>query len=116
MTLIDRRRFAALTGIAVGGVVFGIWRWFRGRRPSRPRASSQEYVPFTGPLVLPAGVVAATGDLPALYEFAARRPDVLHYLPCFCGCGNAGHRNNYDCFIDEVQRAGTVTIDGMSFT
>jgi hypothetical protein len=35
----------------------------------------------------------------AVYEFAARRPDVLHYVPCFCGCERNGHADNADCFV-----------------
>src|SRR5262245_24519708 len=32
------------------------------------------------------------------YEFAARHPEVLKYVPCFCGCERGGHRGNDDCF------------------
>ena len=35
----------------------------------------------------------------AAYEFAARRPDVLQYVPCFCGCERHRHRSNHDCFV-----------------
>ena len=35
----------------------------------------------------------------AVYTFAARHPEILHYLPCFCGCESRGHRGNDDCFI-----------------
>lgn len=35
----------------------------------------------------------------AVFAFAARHPEVLHYVPCFCGCQRAGHKNNDDCFI-----------------
>jgi hypothetical protein len=35
----------------------------------------------------------------AAYEFAARNPDVMHYVPCFCGCERAGHKDNHDCFV-----------------
>jgi hypothetical protein len=35
----------------------------------------------------------------AAYEFAARHPDVLRHIPCFCGCERNGHGNNEDCFI-----------------
>src|SRR5262245_60666706 len=32
----------------------------------------------------------------AVYEYAARHPEVLHYVPCFCGCERHGHKNNDD--------------------
>jgi hypothetical protein len=35
----------------------------------------------------------------AIYTFAARHPEVLHYVPCFCGCQHSGHSGNDDCFI-----------------
>ena len=35
----------------------------------------------------------------AAYEFAARHPDVLRHIPCFCGCERNGHANNEDCFV-----------------
>ncbi len=34
-----------------------------------------------------------------MHEFAARHPEVIRHLPCFCGCERNGHRNNEDCFI-----------------
>lgn len=45
----------------------------------------------------------------AVYTFAARHPEVLHYVPCFCGCQNAGHRDNDDCFIKSRDRKGAPT-------
>ena len=42
-------------------------------------------------------------DLPAewqsAYAYALARPDVLQWLPCYCGCGGMGHRSNLDCFF-----------------
>jgi hypothetical protein len=35
----------------------------------------------------------------AVYEFAARHPEVLKYMPCFCGCERMGHRGNDECFV-----------------
>ena len=42
----------------------------------------------------------------AVYEFAARRPDVLKYVPCFCGCERNGHQHNADCFVAERDANG----------
>ncbi len=44
----------------------------------------------------------------AVYEFAARRPEVLKYVPCFCGCEQAGHVGNDDCFVSSRDAAGKV--------
>jgi uncharacterized protein with PCYCGC motif len=35
----------------------------------------------------------------AAYKFAAEHPEVLSYVPCFCGCEHSGHRGNEDCFV-----------------
>jgi hypothetical protein len=44
----------------------------------------------------------------AAYEFAADHPEVLSYIPCFCGCENAGHGGNHDCFVRSRNAAGDV--------
>jgi hypothetical protein len=33
------------------------------------------------------------------YKFALARPDVLQWLPCYCGCAGMEHRSNLDCFF-----------------
>ena len=77
-------------------------------------------IPFTPP------PPAYTGELPpipvsfyaparpmeivrAVYTFAARHPEVLHYVPCFCGCQNSGHKDNDDCFIQSRDASGRPT-------
>ena len=35
----------------------------------------------------------------AAYKFGAEHPEVLSYVPCFCGCERQGHRGNEDCFV-----------------
>jgi hypothetical protein len=35
----------------------------------------------------------------AAYEFAARHPEILQYVPCYCGCERDGHGGSHDCFI-----------------
>lgn len=44
----------------------------------------------------------------AAYEFAARHPEVLRYIPCYCGCENSGHRANVDCFVQSRDGDGHV--------
>lgn len=102
-------------GAAALAIAGGVWAARSGEPAPPPRAQRVEYAPVTRPLTFPASVETAAPELRELYEFAARRPDVLHYLPCFCGCGRV-HRSNYDCFIDEVRPDGSVLIDDMSFT
>jgi hypothetical protein len=44
----------------------------------------------------------------AAYTFAAEHPEVLSYIPCFCGCERSGHRGNEDCFVRERAVNGDV--------
>ncbi len=47
------------------------------------------------------GVDAATIEA---YDFAVHHPEVLNYIPCYCGCHHdAGHKNNTDCFVDQIE-------------
>ena len=43
------------------------------------------------------------------YQFAAEHPEILSYVPCFCGCQNSGHRGNDDCFVKARAANGDVT-------
>ena len=45
----------------------------------------------------------------AVYQFAAEHPEVLGYVPCFCGCEREGHRGNDDCFVKARTSSGDVT-------
>jgi hypothetical protein len=55
------------------------------------------------PPARPADVVRAS------YTFAAEHPEVLAYVPCYCGCERSGHRGNDDCFVAARDAKGDVT-------
>ncbi len=62
--------------------------------------------------LLPLGVDRAERPVDvvrATYEFAARHPEVLEYVPCFCGCERGGHQGNHDCFVAARDDSGQVT-------
>ena len=69
----------------------------RGPTPTDLKPHAQENLPplqFPGyPMARPPEVVKAA------YKFAAEHPEVLSYVPCFCGCERMGHRGNEDCFV-----------------
>ena len=52
--------------------------------------------------VRPMDVVRAT------YDFAAQHPEILKYVPCYCGCGSQGHMANEACFIARRDARGNV--------
>jgi hypothetical protein len=68
---------------------------------------------YTGVLPpIPMSAVAPARPLEvvqAVYTFAARHPEVLHYVPCFCGCQRSGHKDNDDCFISGRDAKGRPT-------
>jgi hypothetical protein len=43
-----------------------------------------------------------------VYEFAARHPEVLNYIPCYCGCESVGHKANHDCFVKSRAANGRI--------
>jgi uncharacterized protein with PCYCGC motif len=45
----------------------------------------------------------------AAYLFAAEHPEILGYVPCYCGCERSGHRGNDDCFVATRDANGDVT-------
>jgi len=47
----------------------------------------------------------------AAYEFAALHPEVMRYVPCYCGCERSGHGDNEDCFVRSRDANGNVTWD-----
>jgi hypothetical protein len=52
------------------------------------------------PLQLPAYPLGRSPEvITAAYRFAAEHPEILTYVPCFCGCERSGHRGNEDCFV-----------------
>jgi len=62
--------------------------------------------------LLPIGVDRGIMPLPVIrtaYEFAARHPEVMKYVPCFCGCERAGHKDNHDCFVSARDSKNKVT-------
>lgn len=90
----------------------------RGDLPSR-FASYQPAPEPNGDLskvVWPAFITAAGPEVQRLYEFQVVNGELMRYMPCFCGCGNDGHKNNRDCYIKAVAADGAVVFDRMAPT
>jgi len=45
------------------------------------------------------------------YRYARANPEVLKYIPCFCGCNHHGDTSNLECYIDEMRPDGSVRYD-----
>lgn len=49
-----------------------------------------------------------TDVVDAAYRFAGEHPEILSYIPCFCGCQHSGHKGNTDCFVRSRAANGDV--------
>lgn len=45
------------------------------------------------------------------YRFAVANPDVMHKIPCYCGCGAMGHKDNLSCYVKEFRPDGSIEFD-----
>ena len=61
---------------------------------------------------IPDYVRSASPQVQEAYAYAVEHPEVLQYVPCYCGCG-AVHANNEECFVKERQPDGRILYDPM---
>ena len=65
--------------------------------------------------VWPGAYRAAAEQTREAYRYAIDRPDILQWMPCFCGCVNDGHHSNVDCFVRTRLAEGRVVLDPHGF-
>src|SRR2546430_5115859 len=101
----------AIFGGLLAVVTLGVWSATvpataaQAVKPLAPhKQASLPPLPFgpRDPLPRPPQVVAA------VFRFAAEHPEVLTYVPCFCGCDHMGHKGNEDCFVKSRAANGDV--------
>jgi hypothetical protein len=79
--------------------------------PPRPKPGAPHGPGFDMPLI-DVGGYAPPRPMDVLKDahiFTADHPEVASYIPCYCGCGNMGHKNNADCFVGSRDAEGKVT-------
>jgi Protein of unknown function with PCYCGC motif len=67
-------------------------------------------------VIWPDFVTEAGPEVRRLYEFQVVNGELMRWMPCFCGCGQDGHRNNRDCYVRAVNADGSVVFDAMAPT
>ncbi len=79
--------------------------------PPRPKPGAPHGPGFDMPLIDVEGYMPARpmDVLKDAHVFTADHPEVASYVPCYCGCGSAGHKNNADCFVKGRDPEGRVT-------
>jgi Protein of unknown function with PCYCGC motif len=79
--------------------------------PPKPKPGAPHGPGFDMPLIELAGY-APSRPMEVLRDahmFAGDHPEVASYVPCYCGCGSAGHKHNADCFVKGRDPEGRVT-------
>ena len=79
--------------------------------PPKPKPGAPHGPGFDMPLIELGGFAPPRpmDVLKDAHVFAADHPEVASYVPCYCGCGNMGHKNNADCFVGSRDAQGKVT-------
>ena len=102
---------ALVLGAAVGA---GLWNVSASATAAQQQSLTAKFGPHKqanlppmpfgprDPLPRPPQVVAQ------VFQFAAEHPEVLSYVPCFCGCDHMGHKGNDDCFVKTRASNGDV--------
>jgi len=129
---LNRRGALALLGLGAAAAVLAACREDGGERTDARSDNAGDATDFaarfatyepaeepdgdTTKVVWPAFVLQAGPEVQRLYEFQIMNGELMRYMPCFCGCGASGHRNNRDCYIKEVNPDGSVVFDAMAPT
>jgi hypothetical protein len=108
--------FLALLLVAAVAVLATLACSKEHEEPAKPSSQASVLKPYTQPnpqaiasAVIPSYVTAASRDA---YEFAMAHPEVLMYMPCYCGCGlTVDHEHNLDCFIQGIEDGKPIRFD-----
>jgi Protein of unknown function with PCYCGC motif len=127
------RPFTPLLAVAIVALlaVVGLFAYSRAGQPEQPVPSAAQSSTAPAQAAVGPPPAAALGPHPqenlpplpsqafppprsldvvrAAYRFAAEHPEILSYVPCFCGCERGGHRGNEDCFVKARNTQGDVT-------
>jgi uncharacterized protein with PCYCGC motif len=106
-TTLGRRRLLVLVGALVASAC-------APAALARPTAPSTPIPPLAAnPTrgIWPSQYHSAPRQVRDAYTWAAGHENILSFIPCFCGCGANGHKNNFDCFVESRQTSGWITMD-----
>ncbi len=97
------KRIFVLASIGLAGFLM----WGAGPVITDPKTGDRFQTVGSGEL--PEFALKASQSVQEAYRYAVAHPEVLQYVPCFCGCKNIGHRHNGDCYIKERHPDGRIT-------
>lgn len=85
------RKWASILLVVAASAVVLLAYWFA---PSTATNADQRLDAFLS-------AANAPSDVREAYHFAASQPDVLKAVPCYCNCANRGHKDIYNCFLND---------------
>jgi hypothetical protein len=59
----------------------------------------------------PAYVSHSGHETESAYAFAVARPDIVEWMPCYCGCASLDHRSNLECFLERRQAGAPIVFE-----
>jgi hypothetical protein len=103
------RRFVLVLAAAVLGAGLGLAQTPARKAPAAPATPAQP-APVTAPPIPNPGFAPGrpVDQTRAVYEFAGQHPEILKYVPCYCGCESTGHPHNESCFVKRRDARGNV--------
>ncbi len=60
-------------------------------------------------------LATATPEVKEMYAFALAHPEILSFIPCYCGCADTGDRSNRDCYVKQIQGDGTIVYNNHAY-
>ncbi len=114
----NQRLILALAGLVTAGLVAALLFSGDGRSPSSSGriTSSGDQLETIATGKLPSFANQGSAKAQEAYRYAAAHPEVLQYIPCYCGCRNIGHRHNGDCYVQERHADGRITFTSHAAT
>jgi len=122
--VVSMKRVLAISTVLLAVVVAGLWNVSASATAAQQASLTAKFgphkqanlppLPFapSDPLPRPAGVSGTQREVyqavAGIFVFAAEHPEVLSYVPCFCGCDHMGHKGNDDCFVRSRAANGDV--------
>lgn len=79
--------------------------------PTASRVPATPRIKLASVSLLPGKVRAAPTIVQQAYQFAVANPETLSQIPCFCSCGDMGHKSNLDCFVQRFNPDGSIVFD-----
>jgi len=98
-----------LAAAMTGGAGYVVAQTPAKKAPAQPAPAAAQRRVNMPPMTMPGFAPGRPIDqAKAVYEFAAQHPEVLKFVPCYCGCESTGHPHNESCFVKRRDVQGNV--------